>query len=72
MELEEGVSFAEARRRERSFFEETAPWRSHSGLSERMGTPNLTKALSKLLGGVINSAYVPFSPLLHPFLTHAL
>ncbi|GJE98371.1 P-loop containing nucleoside triphosphate hydrolase protein [Phanerochaete sordida] len=56
MELEEKVSFSEARRREKVFFEETAPWCHKSGLSDRMGTPHLTKALSKLLGGVINSA----------------
>ena len=57
-ELEEKVTFAEARLRERAFFEETAPWCNKNNLSDRMGTPHLTKALSKLLGGVINSACV--------------
>ena len=51
------VSFAEARLRETIFFEETVPWCNKPGLSERMGTPHLMKVLSKLLGGVINSAY---------------
>ncbi|EKM56257.1 uncharacterized protein PHACADRAFT_140877 [Phanerochaete carnosa HHB-10118-sp] len=55
-ELEERVPFAEARLRETTFFEQTAPWCHKSNLSERFGTPYLTKALSKLLGGVINSA----------------
>lgn len=55
-ELREKVSSAEARLREKIFFEETAPWCHKSGLKDRMGTPHLTRALSKLLGGVINSA----------------
>lgn len=55
-ELQEKISFEEARRRETQFFEETWPWNEQSHVRDRMGTPYLTKELSKLLGGVINKA----------------
>lgn len=57
-ELLEKVTFSEARRREEDFFRNTFPWANKADLQDRMGTPHLTKALSKLLGGVINQAYV--------------
>ena len=53
-ELEEGVTFEEARRREHEFFAHEAPWRDQSHLEPRMGTKNLTRALSNLLARVIN------------------
>ncbi|KAJ3559507.1 hypothetical protein NM688_g311 [Phlebia brevispora] len=57
-ELEEKISFETARQRERAFFEGTAPWSDRTTLRNRMGTPNLTKELSRLLGNVINQAFV--------------
>ncbi|KAF7797716.1 hypothetical protein EIP86_008916 [Pleurotus ostreatoroseus] len=53
-ELEEGISSEEARRREVTFFENTFPWNSKATLRQRMGTTNLTRELSRLLGNVIN------------------
>ncbi|EKM56235.1 uncharacterized protein PHACADRAFT_207519 [Phanerochaete carnosa HHB-10118-sp] len=53
-ELEGEISHAEARRREARFFETTYPWNKRSDLQSRMGTPNLTKELSNLLGTLIN------------------
>lgn len=61
-ELKEKISFFTARQREETFFRQTAPWCNRPGLVDRMGTPQLTKALSKLLGGVINQAYVALYP----------
>ena len=58
-ELEEKVTFEDARAREIAFFETAEPWSSKSHLRNRMGTPNLTAELSRLLGNVINQAYVP-------------
>ena len=55
-ELEERISHAEAREREERFFETTLPWCQRPELRPRMGTPNLTKQLSNLLGGLINQA----------------
>ncbi|CAL1705006.1 unnamed protein product [Somion occarium] len=55
-ELEEQVTFREARDREKHFFQSQYPWEGLPGLRHRMGTPNLTKELSKLLASVINHA----------------
>lgn len=57
-ELQDKISFATARQREVDFFENTWPWNNQMHLRERMGTPFLTKELSKLLGSVINKASV--------------
>ena len=53
-ELEEHVSHAEARQREAKFFELTPPWSHKIELRSRMGTPNLTRELSTLLGALIS------------------
>ena len=55
------LSFEEARRLEAVFFKNTPPWCNRPELADRMGTPNLTKALSKLLGAVINDSYEEYS-----------
>lgn len=60
-ELEEKITFEEARQRERDFFATEYPWRDKEHLQSRMGTTHLTKALSNLLGNVINDAYVTIS-----------
>ncbi|KAG8903486.1 hypothetical protein FRB99_003229 [Tulasnella sp. 403] len=52
-ELSEKLSFEEARRREQEFFETTPIW-ANSTASNRLGTPNLTKNLSRLLSGLID------------------
>ena len=39
----------------------TNPWKKRQELRPRMGTPNLTKELSNLLGSLINQAYVRMS-----------
>lgn len=57
-ELEEGVSHSDAREREATFFESTSPWSHKMELRSRMGTPNLTRELSNLLGAVISQSYV--------------
>lgn len=51
------MTFREARDREKHFFQSQYPWEGLPGLRHRMGTPNLTKELSKLLASVINHAY---------------
>jgi hypothetical protein len=58
-ELNEKISYETARQREVAFFDNNSPWNSQSHLRQRMGTANLTKELSKLLGSVINKACVP-------------
>ncbi|KAI0088919.1 P-loop containing nucleoside triphosphate hydrolase protein [Irpex rosettiformis] len=55
-ELDEKVSYETARQREVAFFGNTSPWNVQSHLRQRMGTENLTKELSKLLGSLINKA----------------
>ncbi|KAI0078419.1 hypothetical protein K474DRAFT_1744981 [Panus rudis PR-1116 ss-1] len=55
-ELEELITFPEARAREQYFFANESPWKGLASLRDRMGTPNLTKELSRLLGAVINQA----------------
>ena len=62
-ELEEKISFDEARQREREFFDSENPWKDKDHLKSQMGTSNLTNALSNLLGKVINDAYVNHWPL---------
>ncbi|THG95428.1 hypothetical protein EW026_g6225 [Hermanssonia centrifuga] len=55
-ELEDKISYDVARQRETEFFENIHPWSGRSDLRKRMGTANLTKELSKLLGNVISHA----------------
>lgn len=55
-ELEDGLSLEHARLREEQFFETEQPWSSKPELRDRMGTPNLTRELSRLLGNVIRKA----------------
>lgn len=57
-ELEKRMSFEDARKSEREWFQTNAPWKDMSNFHNRMGTRNLTKELSRLLGAVINQAYV--------------
>ncbi|KAL4246136.1 hypothetical protein ABKN59_008971 [Abortiporus biennis] len=58
-ELEEHVSFTDARKREAEYFQTQHPWKDKKNLESRMGTVNLTNELSKLLGGIINQS-LPF------------
>ncbi|KAH8117943.1 P-loop containing nucleoside triphosphate hydrolase protein [Phellopilus nigrolimitatus] len=54
IELKEKLSYEEGRARERAFFEKETPWREQpSKVQSRMGVPNLTKQLSKLLSQLI-------------------
>ena len=55
-ELEEQVTHTEAREREAQFFDTTSPWSCKAELRPRMGTPNLTKELSNLLGALIKES----------------
>ncbi|CAL1697633.1 unnamed protein product [Somion occarium] len=55
-ELEKRMSFEDARKSEREWFQTNAPWKDMSNFHNRMGTRNLTKELSRLLGAVINQA----------------
>ena len=55
-ELAEQITAKEARLRETHFFDGTAPWSTKTELRRRMGTENLTRDLSRLLGSVITQA----------------
>ena len=55
-----GITFKEAREKERSFFMNTAPWAT-SSRAERFGTPKLIASLSRLLGEVIDRMCVILS-----------
>ncbi|GJE98795.1 dynamin domain-containing protein [Phanerochaete sordida] len=55
-ELEKKISHSQARELEAKFFQSTSPWNQQQVLQSRMGTPNLTKELSNLLGALINQA----------------
>lgn len=55
-ELDSKISYESARRNEETFFKTKKPWCDHPNLRKRMGTPQLTEALSKLLGTVIKQA----------------
>ncbi|KIP02343.1 hypothetical protein PHLGIDRAFT_298819 [Phlebiopsis gigantea 11061_1 CR5-6] len=55
-ELDEQITHEEAREREAEFFDTRVPWSNKSELRMRMGTPNLTRELSNLLGGLINDS----------------
>ncbi|KAG8946753.1 hypothetical protein FRC04_011409 [Tulasnella sp. 424] len=52
-ELSEKLSWEEARAREKEYFETTTTW-ANSSATNRLGTPNLTKNLSRLLSGLID------------------
>ena len=65
-ELRDNISFEEARSREHQFFQTEAPWKNLTSMHSRMGTPNLTAALSKLLGKVIQDAWVVTEYLVGP------
>lgn len=56
-ELSEKLPWDEARQRERLYFESTAVW-ANSGATNRLGTPNLTQSLSRLLSELIDQTYV--------------
>jgi hypothetical protein len=56
----EHISAAQARLKEKSFFETTSPW-STSAHQHRFGTQNLISRLSDLLIQVINNSYVTLS-----------
>lgn len=50
VELDQGVTHAEARERERTFFTENEPWCSSlAGFANRFGVPNLQDAISQEL-----------------------
>ncbi|KAG9045356.1 hypothetical protein FS837_006454 [Tulasnella sp. UAMH 9824] len=52
-ELQEKLSWEEARAREKEYFETTTIW-ANSSATNRLGTPNLTRNLSRLLSGLID------------------
>jgi hypothetical protein len=54
-ERAQGIKSETARERERTFFEETAPWKTSSA-KVRLGTPNLVGTLSHLLMQLIREA----------------
>lgn len=58
MELEHPLTFLQARDRELNFFRSQYPWNTLPDLQHRMGTPQLTKELSKLLANLIDQASV--------------
>lgn len=54
VELSEQLDHDEAREREREFFAGKSPWKTAgSAVKARMGVPNLTRELSKLLSQLI-------------------
>ena len=53
-DLKKGITWGEARDREKHFFTSTAPWSSaESYCQKRFGTGNLTESLSKILSDLI-------------------
>ena len=52
-DLKEGVTWEEAREREKLFFSGTPPWSSWTDYRHRFGTGNLTETLSKILSDLI-------------------
>ena len=53
VDLREGITWEEARERERHFFETTAPWARERDYRHRFGTRNLTESLSDILSELI-------------------
>jgi len=53
-ELTEKLSWEEARKRERSFFDRNDVW-TRAGAADRLGTANLTEKLSSLLSMLIKA-----------------
>lgn len=56
-ELLEKLSWEAAREREKEYFDTTPIW-AKSSATNRLGTANLTKNLSRLLSGLIDQTYV--------------
>lgn len=55
-----GVTWGEARRKEKHFFAETAPWSTLDGIHQkRLGTERLTQRLSDTLSNLIAERCVP-------------
>lgn len=52
-DLKEGITWGEAREREKLFFSTTPPWSSETSHRHRFGTHNLTESLSKILSDLI-------------------
>lgn len=63
-ELLEKLTWEQAREREKEYFDQTSIW-AKSSATGRLGTPNLTKNLSRLLSGLIDQTFV--SPLLDTY-----
>lgn len=60
-ERTKGITSAEARKAEKTFFESTSPW-SGSKHRKRFGTENLVENLATLLSKVIDETYVQGLP----------
>lgn len=58
IDLQEHLTFDDARSREKEFFRTEYPWTELSDLHNRLGAPNLTKELSRLLANLIDQAFV--------------
>lgn len=58
-ELKDKLEHSEARAREKKFFDTTSPWKDlPKGTRDRMGVPNLTVELSRLLSQLIEKRSV--------------
>lgn len=53
VDLQQGITWEEARERERRFFDTTAPWATERDYRHRFGTRNLTESLSDILSELI-------------------
>ena len=59
MDIRNGISYAEAREQERSFFENKAPWSNLERLYQsRLGTDKLTRRLGQVLSTLISKRQV--------------
>ena len=57
-DLNDGMTWEEARQRESLFFSTILPWSSETDWHHRFGTHNLTKALSIILSDLIKRRWV--------------
>ena len=53
VDLRQGITWEEAREKERRFFDTTAPWATERDYRHRFGTRNLTESLSDILSELI-------------------
>jgi len=53
VDLQQGITWEEARESERRFFDTTAPWATERDYRRRFGTRNLTESLSDILSELI-------------------